>query len=313
VADLVAGPVGVRVPASSANLGPGYDALGLALALHDHVTAEVVDAPAGSVHVEVVGEGTGSVPTDESHLVHRALLRGLDVLGVTAPALALRCRNAVPHGRGLGSSSAAIVAGLGLARALVPPAGEHWSDLDLFRVAAEIEGHPDNVAPAALGGLTVAWASGGTHDAVRLEVAPEPVFVVLVPPEPLATVVARGLLPADVPHADAAHAAGRAALLVACLGTGPAGIDDWRGRVLAATEDRLHQSYRAPAMPESIDLVDRLRADGVAAVVSGAGPTVLAVVEPGEVEAVVATSPDGWWARRLEVDGAGLVTTVPPE
>ena len=248
---FVTGPVRVRVPASSANLGPGYDSLGLALALHDVVAAEVVDGPPGSVRIDVTGEGADTVSLDDSHLVHRCLVRGLQHLGADVPALALHCRNAVPHGRGLGSSSAAIVAGLALARALVPDGAERWDDLALFRLAAEIEGHPDNVAPAALGGLTVSWWSGTAYDAVRLEVPDGIAFVALVPPDPLATSVARGLLPAQVPHADAAHAAGRAALLVACLTQGPARVRDWRGRLLAATEDRLHQTSRAPASSTS--------------------------------------------------------------
>jgi homoserine kinase len=304
--DLTTGPVRVRVPASSANLGPGYDALGLALGLHDLVTAEVVDGPAGSVRLEVVGEGADTVSLDESHLVHRCVVRGLRHLGADVPALSLHCRNAVPHGRGLGSSSAAIVAGLGVARALVPDGAERWDDLALFRLAAEIEGHPDNVAPATFGGLTVSWRSGTAYDSVRLEVAAGPAFVVLVPPEPLATSVARGLLPEHVPHRDAAHAAGRAALLVACLSQGPDRVPDWRSRLLAATEDRLHQDSRAPAMPGSARLIAELRSRGIAAVVSGAGPTVLAVCEPAEVDEIVAAVPDGWWARRLDVDVTGL-------
>jgi homoserine kinase len=306
VTDLVAGPVRVRVPASSANLGPGYDSLGLALALHDVVTAEVVDGAPGSVRIEVVGEGAGTVSLDESHLVHRCLVRGLQHLGADVPALSLHCHNAVPHGRGLGSSSAAIVAGLGLARALVPDGAEQWDDHALFRLAAEIEGHPDNVAPATLGGLTVSWRSRTAYDAVRLEVADGVAFVALVPPDPLATAVARGLLPAQVPHADAAHAAGRAALLVACLTQGPGRVPDWRARLLAATEDRLHQDSRAPAMPASAALLADLRARGTAAVVSGAGPTVLALCDPAGVDDVLAQAPPGWWARRLEVDVSGV-------
>ncbi len=304
---LGAGPVRVRVPATSANLGPGYDALGLALGLHDEVTADVVDGPAGTVTIEVVGEGADTVPLDETHLVHRCIVRGLGELGVEPPALALHCRNAVPHGRGLGSSSAAIVAGLGLARALAGAEGS-WHDHELLRLAADIEGHPDNVAPAVLGGLTVAYGSAGAFDAVRLPVAAGPAFVVLVPPDPLATTVARGLLPDHVPHADAAHAAGRSALLVACLTQGPDVVDHWRDRLLAATEDRLHQAQRAPAMPASAELVASLRTRGVAAVVSGAGPTVLAVVAPDEVDDVVSAAPSGWWARALEVDTRGLTT-----
>ncbi len=286
MAGLRAGPVSVRVPASSANLGPGFDALGLALGLYDVVTAEVTAEVTSEVPGEatasggpgleilVEGEGAGEVPLDENHLVYRCLVRGLEELGVDVPPLRLHCVNAIPHGRGLGSSSAAIVGGLALARALVVDGVERWDDEAMFEVAAELEGHPDNVAPAALGGLTVAYGTGAGFRAARLDVAPDLAFVVFVPPDPLATTVARGLLPDVVPHADAARNAGRAALLVAALTGHPE-------HLFAATEDALHQGYRAPAMPGSAALISALRANGVAAVVSGAGPTVLAVVPPG--------------------------------
>lgn len=287
----------VRVPATTANLGPGFDALGVALGLHDVVTVEVIDADA--LVVECSGEGADDVPRDATHLVHRALARGFAAMGLPLPVVRLSCVNAIPHGRGLGSSSAAIVAGLTAARGLADDGDERLPDHALFALAAEIEGHPDNVAPAVFGGFTIAYAGGEAgHSAVRLDVDPGVSFVVFVPPSPLATEVARGLLPAHVTHHDAARNAGRAALLVAALTGRP-------DQLLAATEDRLHQQYRAAAMPESALLIEQLRRAGMAAVVSGAGPTVLAMVAPGRVDEALARTPTGWWARALPVDPGG--------
>ena len=303
---LVAGPVRIQVPASSANLGPGFDALGVALALHDVVTVEVTGpvSPVGppDVEIECVGEGAEDVPRDASHLVHRALVRGFEAMDVRPPGVRLSCVNAIPHGRGLGSSSAAIVAGLAAARGLVADGSRRMSDDRLFGLAAELEGHPDNVAPAVLGGFTIAYTDGqgpaGFH-AVRLDVDPALCFVVLVPEVALETKVARGLLPSQVPHRDAARNAGRSALLVAALTGRP-------DQLMAATEDRLHQQYRAAAMPVSAHLIETLRAAGYPAVVSGAGPTVLAVVAAEGVEDVLSRRPAGWRALQLEVDRHGV-------
>jgi homoserine kinase len=290
-------PVRVVVPATSANLGPGYDALGLALDLHDELTAEVTD---GDLEVTVEGEGAGTLALDETHLVIRSMWAGFAAMGVTPPGVRLHCRNAIPHARGLGSSSAAIVGGLGLARALVADGDNKLPDADLVALAADLEGHPDNVAPAALGGFTIAGREGERWYAVRAPVDPRVRVVVLVPPFSLSTELARGLIPETVPHADAAADAGRAALLVAALGGAPE-------HLLTATRDYLHQSYRRPAMPDSLALVDELRADGVAAVVSGAGPTVLAFVTDGPDAADVADRcPEGWTARGLDIDGDGV-------
>jgi homoserine kinase len=302
---VLTGRVTVRVPASSANLGPGFDALGLALGLYDVVTAEVLDETPehdGGVEVTVEGEGKGDVPLDESHLVCRSMVQAFEAMALGAaagrPRVRVHCHNAVPHGRGLGSSSAAIVAGLSVARALVADGETRFDDDALFALAAHIEGHPDNVAPAVYGGLTIAYADDGGFRAVRLEVAAELAFVVFIPPEPLSTHVARRLLPATVGHEDAAFNAGRSALVVAAL-TGRPDL------LLAATEDRLHQSYRAVAMPDSAALLDALRRDGVAATISGAGPTILAVVPRGTEPELVARAPAGWRVLELPADAQG--------
>lgn len=296
MATFVQGPVRVTVPATSANLGPGFDSLGLALSLRDELHAEVV--PDG-LHVEVEGEGAGQVPRDESHLVVRSMRAALELMGAAPRGLRLHCRNVIPHSRGLGSSSAAIVAGVTLARALVAGGQLLVSDEVLFRLAADIEGHPDNVAPAFYGGFVISGREDDRWYAVQAGVDPRVGVVVFVPPTPVETAVARGLLPELVPHADAAANAGRAALLVASLAGRPE-------HLLAATRDYLHQQQREPAMPESLALVRTLRADGVPAVISGAGPTVLAFDTPG-VEALVERCPAGWSCRPLAIEAVGAL------
>ncbi len=293
---FVDGPVRVSVPATSANLGPGFDSLGLALSLRDELTAEVT---AAGLEVEVAGAGADGVPRDESHLVVRSMRTAFDLMGAQPPGLRLSCTNVVPHARGLGSSSAAIVAGVVLARALVAGGTLLADDQALFRLAARTEGHPDNVAPALFGGFTISGRDDdGEFYAVGSPVDPRVLAVVLVPPTPVSTEMARGLLPAEVPHADAAADAGRAALLVAALAGQPE-------LLLRATRDYLHQDYRRPAMPESLAVVDELRADGVPALVSGAGPTVLAFTDAGGADALLARCPSGWAAHRLAVDPDG--------
>ncbi|TDD66045.1 homoserine kinase [Jiangella aurantiaca] len=289
--------VRVRTPATSANLGPGFDALGLALSLHDEVevTAEF-GGPATPIEVTVDGEGAGSVPLDERHLVVRSLRAAFAELGEQPSALRLSCRNALPHGRGLGSSAAAIVAGVVAARALT---GLTRHD-DALALADRLEGHPDNVAACLLGGLTVAWRDDtGTARATRVDVHPDVAPIVCVPSFEVSTEKARGLLPDAVPHADAAANAGRAALLVHALGRRP-------DLLLDATADRLHQHYREPAMPETFALVTLLRAEGLAAVVSGAGPTVLVLATGDEAGGVRALA-EGWDVRALQVDTRGAV------
>ncbi|WP_337191907.1 homoserine kinase [Nocardioides flavescens] len=291
----------VSVPATSANLGPGFDSLGLALAMRDELEGELTGS---GVVVEVTGAGAGEVPLDESHLVVRAMRVAFDALGEAPAGLRLRCANVVPHARGLGSSSAAIVGGLVLARALVDGGAERLDDRAVLDLAVGMEGHPDNVAPALLGGFVISGTDprDGSSYAVRSAVDARVGTVVFVPAEPVSTELARGLLPPTVPHADAAAAAGAAALLVAAL----AGDVDqlWRG-----TRDTLHQHYRRPAMPDSLDLVERLRADGVPAVVSGAGPTVLAFVLDGDDD-LAPLCPPGWQHHILAIDPEGARATV---
>lgn len=282
--------VRVRVPASTANLGPGFDALGMALGLYDTVEVTVTG---GDVVVEVTGEGAGEVPPDEKHLVVRALRAGADALGVALPGVFLRCHNAIPHSRGLGSSAAAIVAGVAAAYGL---AGKEI-DEHALQIAAEFEGHADNAAASLYGGLVLAWSEGARYRAVRLEPHPELAPVVLVPDTYSATSVTRGLLPGNIPHIDAAFAAGRCALAVHALTVRP-------DLLLSATEDRLHQDYRESAWPDTMRVVRELRGNGVPAMVSGAGPTVFAVPSGGVLPSGVDTR--GFTVRALPVDRTGV-------
>jgi homoserine kinase len=293
---FVPGPVAVSVPASSANLGPGYDALGLALGLRDELTGEVTER---GVALTVAGMGQEEVPLDEGHLVLQAMRAAFAEMGCEVPGVRLHCDNRIPHGRGLGSSSAAIVGGICLARGLVAGGSLLMDDEAVFRLAADLEGHPDNVAPAFYGGFTVAWCEDGVYRAAGAAVDPRVRTLVFVPPHPLPTAVARGLLPESVPHAAAAASAGRAALLVLALGGRPE-------LLLEATEDRLHQDYREHAMPDSLALVRALREKGVPAVLSGAGPSVLAFVDGHASSAVQVHCPEGWQVLDLAVDAAGV-------
>ena len=264
--------VRVRVPATSANLGPGFDALGLALGYYDVI--EVRALGSAQVTVEVTGEGSRDLSTGEDHLVVRAIRAALDQVGAPQVGLHLSCVNAIPHGRGMGSSAAAVVAGILAARMLIGDP-DALDDRAALRLATAFEGHPDNAAPALLGGATVAWEGPEGPRATALPVHPDVVPVVLVPQGRCATRTARGVLPASVPHADAAFTAGRAALLVQALCHRPDLLWD-------ATEDRLHQDYRAEVLRPSWDLVQALRAAGQAAVISGAGPAVLVLERAGD-------------------------------
>lgn len=293
-----AAPVRIRVPASSANLGPGFDAMALALAMHDDVVVRIAEK---GVQLDVAGEGADDVAArPERNLVVRAIRATFDLLGGQPRGLQVVCANRIPHGRGLGSSAAAIVAGVLAARELVLGG---LGDEQVLALCAELEGHPDNVAACLLGGLTIAWQEddGGTPRvrALRLEPAATVHPVVLVPNARASTAKARRLLPDVVPHADAARTAGRAALLVEALTRRP-------DLLLPATEDVLHQPYRAEAMPRTAALVETLRRDGVPAVVSGAGPTVLALAGSApEAERVAGLAPRGWLGTSIAVDSTG--------
>jgi homoserine kinase len=291
-----AAPLRVRVPATSANLGPGFDTLGLALALHDDVVVRVTDEP--GLTVDVAGMGAASVPRNGRHLVVKSMRATFRVLGGAPQGLEVVCANRIPHGRGLGSSAAAIVAGITAARGLVVGGSERLDDDAVLELAASLEGHPDNVAACLRGGLTVAWDDGDGARAVSAPVASSLAPVAFVPGSSSSTQAARRMLPESVSHSDAARNAGRAALLVEALRSRP-------DLLMVATEDALHQSYRATAMPRSTALLSELRAAGLPAVISGAGPTVLALTTIDSRERAIGFARRGWTALPLDVDREG--------
>jgi len=287
----------VLVPATSANLGPAFDCAGLALDLCDEYVAMISDD--ATIVVEVTGEGAGVLKTDSSHLVAQSIALALRAAGEEATGFVLRCTNAIPHGRGLGSSASAIIGGLVLGRALLIDGDARLSDDDLLQLALQLESHPDNLAAALHGGFTISWLDADSRGhVVRQDAHPELRAVVAIPEFEVATKGARAALPAQVSHADAAFNAGRSALLVHAVTRAPEYL-------LAATEDRLHQEPRRGMYVPSMDLVDRLRAQGIPAAISGAGPTVIALVSADEADAVVDMIGDDWAARVLEIRAAG--------
>lgn len=278
----------VAVAASSANLGPGFDSLGLALGLYDEVIVETVES---GLVVQVEGEGAGQVPLTSDHLVVQGILRGMREAGVEAPGIVVRCRNAIPHQRGLGSSAAAVVGGLAVVNGLVAQIDRPGlSESQLIQLASEFEGHPDNAAAAVLGGAVVSWtanAADGNVDyaAAPLRLHPDIHLFPAIPQLRSSTAETRALLPEQVSHRDARFNVSRAALLVVALTERP-------DLLLAATEDVLHQPQRGAAQPESAAFLQLLRRHGIAAVLSGAGPAVIALTTAAQLPAAVLDSPE---------------------
>ena len=293
----------VKVPASSANLGPGFDSFALALEKRDRYIAQVLDDK--SLDIDVVGEGSDEVPRDEKNLVVKAIYKGWEFLGLPKkeyPGLALRALNSLPHGRGLGSSASAIIGGLILSRSLVVGGADRMSDNDVLTLATQMEGHPDNVAAALYGGAVLAWTGNEFADAIKLEVSPRISAVAFIPSNHLPTSKARKLLPEIISHQDAVKNSINTALLTQALTNRP-------DLLLTATEDYLHQSYRESGMPKSYALMQKLRAAGVAAFISGAGPTVLALLVDAdlnhELEDLVRAAGSGFQVENLDISRVG--------
>ncbi|CAB4578587.1 unannotated protein [freshwater metagenome] len=287
----------VTVPATSANLGPGFDSLGMALAFYDEYELETI--PAG-LEISIEGEGANSAAKDETNLIFRSIKLVFDSVGEKLPGIRLICRNSIPHGRGMGSSGAAVAGGVMLAAGLL--ANKQFTEQQLLEFATKMEGHPDNVAPALFGGLTIAWVdeTGPHHKKLTVHRGISP--LVLVAPNEMSTKLARSLQPESVPHTDAVFNVSRSALLVAALTQSPE-------LMMSATEDRLHQNYRASAMPETSRLISSLREKSHPAVVSGAGPSVLVLEgDPqNRLEAIqyVKEAFSDWRALALAVDFKG--------
>lgn len=339
----------VRVPGSSANLGPGFDSVGLALGVWDSYVVGITEEPGVRVIRPADSPDNPDVPSDERHLVYATMRRTWDLLGVPPPdgGVLMRCGNRVPQGRGVGSSAAAIVAGVALGYALATdptPAADGSLPLDLTAVndlASALEGHPDNASASVFGGMTLSWiddaspwyttgapaASDGTAAAVltevprqhrparparvhtvRLPLHPEVEPVLLLPVEQLPTSTARAVLPPVIPHRQAAWNSARVGLLVHAVSARP-------DLLTAATRDWLHQEFRRPALGGALELVDGLRAAGFAAVISGAGPSVLVLTTRDAAEAAVRTAAESagaswsrWQALRPGVPETGVQT-----
>lgn len=294
------------VAASSANLGPGFDSLGLALSLYDEIDVETIES---GLIVEVEGEGAGQVPLDSSHLVVRAIERGLQAGGVGVTGLKVRCRNDIPHSRGLGSSAAAVVGGLAVANGLVAQSDSTpLTAVELIQLSSEFEGHPDNAAAAVLGGAVVSWTdtdgSAPRYAAAPLRVHPDIRLFSIIPQVRSSTAETRVLLPENVSHADASFNVSRVALLVVALTERP-------DLLLEATADRLHQPARAAAMPPSAEYIAILRRYGIAAVLSGAGPAVIALSTESELpsEALEYGAANGFTVTEMAV-GQGVRWTT---
>nr|WP_313774383.1 homoserine kinase [Mycobacterium sp.] len=306
-------PAGLRasavVAASSANLGPGFDSLGLALSLYDEITVETTDS---GLSIEVEGQGAGQVPLTADHLVVRAIQRGLAAAGLQAAGLNVQCRNAIPHSRGLGSSAAAVVGGLAVVNGFAVQCDSAKLTLDeLVQLSSEFEGHPDNASAAVLGGAVVSWTVAGSdparYDAARLQLHPDIRFFPAVPETRSSTAATRGLLPEQVSHADARFNLARAAMLVVALTERP-------DLLLEATGDRLHQAQRASAMPASAEYLAILRRCGVAAVLSGAGPAVIALTDGSDLpaQALVYGAANGFTVTEMSAGDAVRWTPETP-
>jgi homoserine kinase len=297
-----ANPIQVQVPATSANLGPGFDSFGLAFGMYDRYVAQILDE--GGLDIDVTGEGADEVPRTEKNLLVKAMYKGFDFLGGRPKGLAVRALNVIPHGRGLGSSASVIIGGLVLARSLVLTGTDKMSDEALLNLANEMEGHPDNVAAALFGGATIAWQDlekgKAIAHAIHLPVDPRIKVMAFIPASPLATSKARKMLPESIPFADAQRNTTNAALMTQAITIRP-------DLLFAATEDFLHQSYRQEAMPASFALMTKLRAAGLAAFVSGAGPTVLALHTEGDEETTQLSRAGGakFEGKSLEIASRG--------
>ena len=257
----------VKVPATTANMGPGFDCIGMALTMYNIVYAEKIES---GLEI-IVQDGNPNIPTDESNLIYKTICYFYDYIGEEVPGIRLIQQDSIPHTRGLGSSAACIVAGLHIANAM---SQSFFSKEELVQMAAKIEGHPDNTTPAILGGMTVGAMNGQEMKHVKIRVPDKLHFAVMIPDFTLSTELARGVLPESVSIHDAIFNASRAALFAASMQSGD--IDN----LDLATEDCLHQPYRATLIPHMEDILNKARQYGAKGTfLSGAGPTLLAIIK----------------------------------
>lgn len=290
----------LRVPATTANVGPAFDALGIALSLYHYVEAEVI--PRG-LEIQVTGRDQGLVARDQGNLVYQSMVLAYETLGQRPPGLRLKLHNDIPLGRGLGSSAAAIVGGLAAANYLM---GEPFSTEELLELAVAQEGHPDNVAPALLGGVVISCKGHQKTETIGFPVNERLGFYAAVPDQVLSTKEARAVLPPQVSHGEAVFNVGRTALLVAALCSG--NFDP----LVTALEDKLHQPYRFQLMPELKRILEESEKRGLKNLfLSGAGPTVMLLDCHGGAtvplfQEVLTLLPGKWELLKLTGDNQGL-------
>ncbi len=302
---MVSDPITVRVPATTANLGPGFDCMGMALDVWNEVWVEEGKDP----EVSIQGQGSSDLPADADNLVYRAMKHLFEHAQVDMPPLRLRCHNQIPLQRGLGSSAAAIVGGLVAADLLM---SQIWgsgapahSKEDLLERAAHLEGHPDNVAAALLGGLQLVVSEEGTLVTDPVPLPDDIATVLFIPQMTIATEDARKVLPSSVSREDALYNAGRVALLVNALSTGR--LD----HLPLATRDRLHQPYRQKLFPAmKVIFQAAMKAGALGVFLSGSGPTILALTRGREMT-VAYEMADA--ARKANVDGETKITKPTPQ
>lgn len=295
----------VTVPASSANLGPGFDTLGIALSLYDTVEVEVTNS---GLEIEIFGEGAEDLPRDGSHLVVKAIRSALNAADVSAPGLRVVCNNNIPQSRGLGSSASAAVAGVAAGNGL---AGFPLTEQQVVQLSSAFEGHPDNAAASVLGNAVVSWTtvpvdghSLPEYKAVTVDVHKDIKATALVPNFHASTQAVRRVLPSHVTHGDATFNVSRTAVQVVALQNYPELL--WEG-----TRDRLHQPYRADVLPVTSEWVNRLRNRGFAAYLSGAGPTAMVLhTEPIDENILRDAREAGLRVIPLEVAGPVEVKVV---
>ena len=290
----------VKAPATTANMGPGYDCLGLALDIWN--TLEVATLPGGEPVVEITGEGVGELGTGRDNLIYKAMQFLFRDAEEDLPAIRIHCDNRIPLARGMGSSAAAIAGGLVAANSLC--ASQQYTANDLLEMAATIEGHPDNVAAAVLGGMqlviTDQTVNGSRLYTVPVNVPPELHAVVFVPQIRISTKDARDVLPEKVPVVDAVHNMGRVGLLVAAMAT------NHPEYLSVATQDRLHQPYRQPLFPAmKVIFQAALDAGALGVFLSGSGSTVLALTKGREMTVAYEMAEA---ARQANIEGNVSVT-----
>ena len=295
----------IDIPATSANLGPGFDCLGMALSLYNVIEVKKSD----KLFIEVYGEGQKSIPQNERNLTYRSYVRALAEMGKPPIPAHFKQINRIPSTRGLGSSATAVVGGILAANAM---AGANWSKERILKLATELEGHPDNVAPAVYGGFTVAMGDGEDIKCQSFPIPRELVPVALIPQFELSTKKARSALPKTISHKDACQNIAHASMLVACMAK-----RDTR-TMEGIFRDKMHQPYRSPLIPGFEEMLTRCEEAGaIGAFLSGAGPTLMAVVHRLQAEEFtnilaqhIRQSGMDWKVKRLRGDNVGAKVRI---